>query len=249
MSKIKFSVLISFIILGFNSLNAQTKIVQVDEFDEVTVSPHIQVTFIKGEKEEVQIESISVSEDKLNIEVKGNTLNIYLDDAKMTTKSEKVKKGDYAMKQSIYHGTIVKATVIYKNLNELSLRGEQAFVCKSLFEQDELELDIYGECNVFLKEVKLDHLKVAIYGESNLTINSGSTFSQKYVCYGESDVNTKNVSSEETKVTAYGEATVQVKVAAELKVTSYGEATIKYIGNPSISKGIIIGETDIVKIR
>lgn len=249
MSKIKIIVLIGFIILSFNSLNAQTKIVSVDHFDKVTVSPHIQVTFIKGDKESVHIESNSVSENKLNIEVKGKTLNIYLDDAKMTTKSEKVKNDDYTMKQSIYNGTIVKATVYYKNINELSLRGEQNFICESPLEQDELELDIYGECNVLLKKVELRSLKTTIYGESILIIESGSTSSQKYVCYGESEIDTRNVSSEEAKVTAYGEALIQLNVAQELKVTSYGEATIKYIGSPNISKGIVIGETDIVKIK
>lgn len=233
----------------FSSLNAQTKIFPVDQFDEVIISPHIQVTFVKGEKDEVHIESISVSEDKLNIEVKGNKLSIYLDDAKMTTKSEKIDSGDYTYKQAIYKGTVVKATLIYKHINELSLRGEQDFICESLFDQNELELDIYGECNVLFKKINVNHLKTTIYGESILTIESGSTISQKYVCYGESEINTKNLSSEKTKVTAYGEAILEIKVTDELKVTSYGEATIKYIGNPNISKGIVIGETTIKRLN
>jgi len=235
--------------IGISDLNAQTKIFPVNQFDEVIISPHIEVTFVKGEKEEVHIENISVSENKLNIEVKGNTLSIYLDDAKTTTKSKKNDYDDYTSKKAIYKGTVVKATVVYKHLNELSLRGEQDFICESPFEQNELELDIYGECNVLLKKINLNQLKTTIYGESILTIESGSTVSQKYVCYGESEINTKNLSSEKTKITAYGKAILEIKVADELKVTSYGEATIKYIGNPTISKGIVIGETTIKKLN
>jgi len=49
----------------------------VEHFDEVIISPHIQVNLIEGNEESVKIESNKVSNEKLNIEVKSKTLRIY----------------------------------------------------------------------------------------------------------------------------------------------------------------------------
>ena len=82
--------LFALMILGTSHLTAQKKTYDVGSFDEVIISPHIEVIFEKADKESVVIEDIDVSMDKLNVEVKGNTLHVYLDDAKVYTKSEKV---------------------------------------------------------------------------------------------------------------------------------------------------------------
>jgi hypothetical protein len=248
MLRLKAFLLISIFFLTFSNSTAQNKIVTVGHFEKVIISPHIQVRFVKGDKETVKIESNKVSEDKLNIEFSGKTLRIYLDGAKTTTKSEKVKDEHYKGKQSIYKGTIVKATVTYKTLKALSLRGEQKFVCESTLELDKFDLDIYGESQVYLNDVKLNSITTTVYGESILEIKSGTIGHQKIVSYGESEINTLNVSCKTAKITAYGEGTISLKVEETLKVTSYGEATIQYKGNPTINKGIVIGETEIQKI-
>ena len=82
--------LIVFTILGIQRGNSQSETIKVETFNKIIISPHIQVVFVEGEEESVTVESITESMDKLNIEVKGKTLRIYLDDAKMVTKSEKV---------------------------------------------------------------------------------------------------------------------------------------------------------------
>ena len=247
MSKTKFIALLIFIVLSIGNISAQTKVVPVEHFDKVIVSPHIQVNFVLGDEESVSIESISVSEDKLNVEVSGSTLRIYLDDAKTVTKSEKAD--DYNGKKSIYDGNIVKATVTYKNLKELSLRGEQKFVCESLLEVDKFVLYVYGESRVILNEVKLNNLNTTIYGESYLEIKSGSIGRHKIIAYGESEVNTPIVTTKTAKVTAYGEANIRLMVTDDLKVTSYGEANIAYSGDAKLNKGIVIGDAAIKKIN
>lgn len=249
MFKIKHLLFISIFILGSNNLKAQSKIIPVDNFDKVVVSPHIEVTFIEGSTTSVTVESISVNEEKLNIEVKGKTLQIYLDDAKTYTKSEKKGKDEYNYKQSIYSGTIVKAIVTYQNLEELSLRGEENFKCISPIEVNDFVLTIYGESEVFFKEVIFNNLNTTIYGESILNIKSGNIGYHKMTSYGESVINSLDVVTNDAKVTAYGEGIVRLNVLEDIKITAYGEAEILYKGNPTISKGIVIGECTIKRIE
>lgn len=55
---------------------------KVNQFSKVIISPNIRVTFIEGNEEAVVIEKSTVSDDKIHIEVTGQTLRIYLDGQK-----------------------------------------------------------------------------------------------------------------------------------------------------------------------
>ena len=221
---------------------------RVDHFDKVIVSPSIEVTFIEGDEEKVTIEKSTVSDDKINIKVNGKTLRIYLDDAKEVVKTEEVYENGNKVKRPIYKGTVVTATVMYKTLEELSVRGEESIVCKSVLKGDKFRLKIYGESEVFLNDVSLDELQTTIYGESSLVIKAGSVKEQKYTAYGESKINSLGINSNTTKITVYGESNFQINVSDEIKLTAFGEAVVEYKGNPTITKGLNIGEVKINKI-
>ena len=149
------------VIFGFKTTFAQTT-TTVSHFNKVIVSPHVQVTFIQGDEESVTIERSTVSNHKINIDVKGKTLRIYLDGAKEITKNEAVYEDGHKLKRSIYRGTVVSAIVTYKTLDDLSVRGEETQVCKSLLKGDRFRLKIYGESQVFLDEVDLGELRTTI---------------------------------------------------------------------------------------
>jgi ribosomal protein L31 len=235
-------------IFFFQTAVAQTS-TPVDHFNKIIVSPHIQVTFVEGTEESVTIEKSTVSKDKINIEVHNNTLRIYLDDAKEITKNKKDYENGYKEKHSIYNGTVVTATITYKTFNELSVRGEETQVCKSLLKGDKFRLKIYGESHVYLNEVNLGELQTTIYGESFLDIKSGTIKNQKYTVYGESKINSLGINNNTTKITAYGEANFRINTSDEIKITAFGEASLQYKGNASINKGLHFGEMQIAKIE
>jgi hypothetical protein len=240
--------LITCFILNSASVFSQLREYAVEGFEKVIVSPHISVNFVEGPSESVVIQSSTEPLEKLNVEVSGRTLRLYLDDAKTVTKQEKVKNEEWSGKRSIYKGTVVQATVTYKDLEELSLRGEERFACKSILNQPHFTLTIYGESDVLFEEVHLDNLNATLYGESLLELRKGDITTQKITAYGESEINALGVASEEIKITTYGEGTYQISVNDRLKVTAFGEATVAYSGTPVIDKGVILGEARIQKI-
>lgn len=240
-------VVVTILLFTANTIQAQ-KVTSVDAFEKVIISPHIEVILLAGNEESVKIENAKVSEDKINIEVVGKTLRLYLDGAKTVTKSERVDNDKWKGKKSIFNGTMATATITYKRLKNLSIRGEEVVKCDSAIEQKELKLSIYGESKVYFKSLTAEELTVAIYGESYLEIEAGSVDRQVYRAYGESEVNTIEMENDATKITAYGESNFRVKVADKLKVTCYGETTINYKGEANVDKGIVIGEAEIRKI-
>ena len=78
MKKVILPILLLLFVATFN-VEAQDKIHSVKSFDKIIVSPHIELNLVEGSEESVKIENAKVSEDKINIEVEGKTLRIYLD--------------------------------------------------------------------------------------------------------------------------------------------------------------------------
>ena len=247
-SLLRLLLLSMFIFPLYNSI-AQSKKIEVDPFTKVIVSPHIEVVFQEGNKEEVILESISVSEEKFYTESSGKTLHLYLEGAKTITKNEKVENEEWEGKQPIYRGTVATVLVTYKNLEELSLRGEEKFVCKDQLNGSKFVLSLYGETEIILKDVKLEEMKSVLYGENELSFESGSIEDHRIISYGESEVEAMKVESETAKITSYGEAEFRLFVNKEIKLTAFGESELEYKGKPLIKKGIVIGDTRVRQIN
>jgi len=226
---------------------AQTK-KTVESFNKVIISPHIETTFVQGDEESVTILENTLSDDKVNIEINSGTLNVYLDDAKVTTKHEKVVKNGMKMKVPIYKGKVLTIKVTYKNIDNLSLRGEQRTICESLIDEENFNLKVYGESEVTFSAMNITNLSADIYGESQLTIEKGIIDYQRITAYGEGKINVVEVKNRKGKYRALGEAVFRVNTSEHIKFTAFGEAELYYKGNPEIAKGFGVGASTINQI-
>jgi hypothetical protein len=216
----------------------------VDHFHKVIISPYIQATFVEGDKESVTINGIIADSSKLHVEVNHGTLRLYLDGAKEVPHNDQQGNGS----QHLYPNHAVIATIVYRKLDALSLRGEETYLCESPLSSNKFHLRVYGESRVIFTEVHFQKLYTTIYGESSLDIKSGVVNKQYYTCYGEGKINTTAISGPQAKITAYGEAEFRVNVSDRIKITSIGQAKLRYMGNPDIVKGIHIGGVDVQKL-
>ncbi len=246
MKNLKHITIIALVLIS-QTLSAQTK-TAVASFNKVIISPHIETTFVKGDEESVTIIDSTEPEDKINIEVKGNTLRVYLDDAKESTKSEKIEKNGRKMNVPIYKGKVLTIIVTYKNIDDLSLRGEQRTVFESLIDVEDFELKIYGESVVLFNAVNFKEFDADIYGESQLTIKKGVIDEQKITAYGECEINIVAVDNKTSKLKAYGEAKFTVNASKRIKFTAYGEAELYYKGTAEVDTGLSIGDSKITRI-
>ena len=235
------------VILSAQRSGAQTA-TSVAPFTKVIISPNIQVTFVEGNKESVTVEKSTVSADKIHIEVNDNTLRIYLDGQKDFPKNKTTYEDGHKEKESLYKGTVVTATVVYKMLNSLSIRGEETQLLKSPVEADKFKLTVYGESHIIFEKVDFNELQAVLYGESEVDIKSGSIRDQRYTAYGESKINALGIDNKTTKITAYGESTFRINSAEAIRLTAFGDADVKYKGKASVEKGLTIGDTHISRI-
>jgi hypothetical protein len=227
--------------------NAQS--IPVGRFHKVIISPYIQTTFVQGDEESVTINNIIVDSSKLHVEVNGGTLRLYLDGAKEVPHSQKEYRSDGSRQRGpLYPNHAVVATVTYKKLDALSLRGDETYLCQSPLYARDFTLRVYGDPKVIFTEVHITQIHTTIYGDANLDIRSGEANEQHYTAYGDGKVNATAVKGQTAKLTTFGEAEFRLNVSDWIRITAFGEAKLRYLGNPEISKGINFGGVDIRKL-
>lgn len=221
----------------------------VAPFHKVIVSPYIQATFIQGDRESVTINSTIVDSSDLHVEVHGGTLRLYLEGAKDIPHNLR-EYGDDGRGHSYhpYPNHAVIATIVYKKLDALSLRGTETFLCESPLFAKNFSLHVYGNSRVIFPEVHISRMYSTLYGESSLDIRSGEVKSQHYTSYGDGKVVATAILGQSAKVVAFGDAEFRVNVSDWIKVTAFGDAKLRYLGNPVIVKGIHLGDMDLQKL-
>ena len=221
----------------------------VGPFHKVIISPYIQATFVQGDRESVTINSTIVDSSNLHVEVHGGTLRVYLDGAKDILHNLREDGSDgRGHSYHPYPNHAVIATIVYKKLDALSLRGSETFLCESPLSAKNFSLYVYGDSRVLFTEVHISRMYTTLYGESSLDIRSGEVKSQHYTSFGDGKILATTISGQSAKVVAFGDAEFRVNVSDWIKVTAFGDAKLRYLGNPAIVKGIHLGDMDLQKL-
>lgn len=247
MRQLKTIFVVTLVFAAAVTANSQTRL--VDHFNKVIISPYIQTVFEKGETESVRVDGLLVDSSKLHVEVHGGTLRIYLEGAKDIPHNDKSYNEDGNQYTGrLYPNHAVIATVTYRVLKALSLRGEETQLCQSPLDAKKFTLHVYGESSVIFTEMHVRKLNTVIYGESSLEIKSGRADEQHFTCFGEGKINTTAITGKACRITSFGEAEFRMNVSDRIKITAFGDAKIRYMGNPDIVKGIHLGDLDLARI-
>lgn len=237
----------SFVLISSTNVFAQKGLQEVKHFEKIIVSPHVELVLKEGNNESVSIKSKGVEEDKINVKVVGKTLRIYLDKAKGYTKQQKTRYYGRKTVTPMYRGVKIVATVTYKELKKLSVRGEEDVECDDVLKADKFRLKVFGEADVRFAAVQAKYMKTTLFGENNLRIKSGSLEKQKITSFGENTVDSKKLEAVKAKTVSFGESDFRLNVSKKVKFSSYGESELSFKGDAHVAKGIVLGENEIYK--
>jgi hypothetical protein len=245
MNPLKSHILAAIALFCAPTVSAQEFTRELKAFSKIIASPHINLILEEGNGESVRVVHGDFPSHKINIEVRGRTLHLFLDDARMTDKMETISR---RYRRSAYRDISITAYVSYRQLNHLQVRGAQEVTCLSPIQNKKnFKLKAYGENEITLSSVKTDYFKATLYGENRVKIKGGNSDYQKYRLYGENKVDAWRMKSYSSSTTTFGESDVRLYSQDEVRLTSFGETRISYAGNASLSKGLIFGKTDIVR--
>jgi hypothetical protein len=228
--------------------NAQEISKSLKPFRRIVVSPRVNLILEKGDEESVRLVYDNVTPDKINIEVNHHTLRIYLDDAKVTERTELVSTHP-TQKRSVYHDVTITAYVTYRDIEHLEVRGNQEITCNSPILAERFTLKAYGENDITLTSIKAEYLRTSLYGGNALHIQGGKAEFQKYKLFGENKIDAQALKSYSAIANSFGESRLKLATQDNLKVNAFGESEIEYTGDASVNKGLIFGETQIHKVN
>lgn len=238
------SLILALICIAALSSSAQEIQKDLKHFTRIVASPRINLILNKGENESVRLIYNDVMKDKINIEVSGRTLRIFLDDAR---KVEKMKPQEhrYGNRESLYEGASVTAYVTYRDLEMLEIRGNQELTCHDAIESEAFILRAYGENEITLSSLKTEYFKAKLYGENDLHIKKGKVIEQKYMLYGENKIDTRDLKSDYIVTSIFGEGTLKINSSEEVRVDAFGEPMIYVDGGAQVNRRLVIGRATI----
>lgn len=237
---------IALLLLPLHFLIAQEINRDLKSFRKVIVSPRINLVLEKGDQESIRVVYSNVPADKINITIQNNTLRVYLDDAKVNEKTERVTPSE---RRSIYHNVTLTAYVTYKELEHLEIRGNQELTCNGPIRAERFTLKAYGENEIKLASVKTDYMRTSLYGENDLKIKGGKAEYQKYKLFGENRIDTQDLKSYSATTNSFGESRITLTTQDQLRINAFGESQISYNGNADVNKGLVFGNTTIHKLE
>ncbi|HYG03880.1 MAG TPA: DUF2807 domain-containing protein [Chryseosolibacter sp.] len=214
-------------------------------FTKIITSPRVNVVLQKGEKEHIRLVYNNVSKGKINIVVRGNTLHVYLDEAKKIERTERLN--DLGSTFTMYHGARLTAYITYKDLELLEIRGNQQLTVLTPIDVEHFVLRAYGENIITINSLNTDFFKASLYGNNKLRINAGKVVEQKYRLYGANKIDSENVKSAYATTNIYGEGSIHLRSTEEVRVNAFGDPYIQVAGGAHINKWLVFGRADIVR--
>jgi hypothetical protein len=243
--------LLSFLVLASLGLaglpaSAQTLSKSLPRFDKVAVSPLITLVLEPGDQEGIRLEYTGVAPEKINYEVRGKTLRIYLDEAKLTVRERKYWRDEEEYREPVYGKDVtVTAYVTYRQLRSIEKRGEEDVTCKGPLTADRLTLRLFGEIDAHLASVEARRFKASLFGENTLRIDTGRAARQRYRSFGENSIDTRNMAGAVTSTSLFGDSRLHLNASDEIRVTAFGESDVRYTGGGHLSKRLVFGEASI----
>jgi ribosomal protein L31 len=229
-------------LIAFSQEHAKEISRDLPSFSRITASPHINLVLREGQDESIKLVYDNIDPEKINIDVKGKTLRIYLDEARFTNREVRINKFE---KRDYYSGATITAYITYRKVERLEIRGEQEVTCQSPITSDKFFLKAYGRNEISLVSLKTGYLKTRLYGENMLKISGGKAEYQKYKLYGENEIDTEDLNSYHAQATIFGESRLRLTTQDEFVIHAFGESRVSLTGNAIVNKGLVFGRADI----
>jgi len=217
-------------------------------FSKLDIGGPFEVIIEKGNEESAKIIAEGVSLEKIITEVRGSTLDVYLE------------KGDY-------RNIKVKIYLTYKNIDAIDKSGSGNLTCNSDLSATGFDLGLSGSGNVTSKKIKTQQIKIRKSGSGNIKISSletddadlslsgsgdleisdGYSKTQSIHVSGSGNVRANDVKSNECIASISGSGNISVNVSQSLSGLISGSGNIVYDGDAQVKKMGISGSGRISK--
>ena len=183
-------------------------------FDGVSVSGGGDLVIIQDGTESVSVETDDNLMQYVVAEVRGGTLNLYLDDQGLRN----------------FQPTRLVFTVHVKDLTAVTTSGSWNFTSEKI-NTDRLNIVVSGSGSVNIGDLSADNLSVMISGSGEMDA-AGAVTGQSVTVSGSGKFRAGGLRSETAQITISGSGEATLWVTASLTTDISGSGTVHYYGSP-----------------
>ncbi|MFT7428635.1 MAG: hypothetical protein ACI9IZ_001124 [Nonlabens sp.] len=232
-------------ILGINTANAQwwssnkrvdgngqivTKVFNTSDYDKISGRNSLNIVLVEGKEGTITVEAESNIMEHLEVEVKGDRLEIGIEDGYNIN----TRKG-------------IQVRVPVKSISSLSMAGSGDITSTVKLKSRNMHISVAGSGDIAL-EVTSEKLRVSIAGSGDIKL-SGRTEHLDASVAGSGDISAFNLKANNVDASIAGSGDVSVYCnGGELQASIIGSGDLRYKGNTSKIKKSILGSGGITKM-
>jgi hypothetical protein len=232
-------------ILGINTANAQwwssnkrvdgngqivTKVFNTSDYDKISGRNSLNIVLVEGKEGTITVEAESNIMEHLEVEVKGDRLEIGIEDGYNIN----TRKG-------------IQVRVPVKSISSLSMAGSGDITSTVKLKSRNMHISVAGSGDIAL-EVTSEKLRVSIAGSGDIKL-SGRTEHLDASVAGSGDISAFNLKANNVDASIAGSGDVSVYCnGGELQASIIGSGDLRYKGTTSKIKKSIMGSGDITKM-
>lgn len=203
---------------GSGNILSETK--QVENFNSITLRGQGDLFLTQADEFSVRIETDDNIAKQLEIEVKGNVLEI----------------GPKSGVPCLDPTESINVWVTMKEVKAISINGSGSIIGSSKIASDSLSFNISGSGNVNA-EVNASNISTTISGSGTVQL-SGTAHSQNFVASGSGKLQSFDLDTRLSTITISGSGKAEVKVQDSLNATISGSGTIFYKGDAHVNQKV-----------
>jgi hypothetical protein len=210
---------------GSGNVISETR--NVSRFHGIDVGSAFEVVLVKSADEKIVIET----DDNIMPIIKTHVVNGIL---------------EIENTENINDPTKLKATIYYKEINDIELSGAASLTSADVLQSNSLEFECSGAASVQLK-LEVGKFDGDFSGASELEL-SGKADEAKLDLSGASDLKAFDLIINNLQLEASGAASVSVSVSGKMQINASGAASVRYKGDPDIQLEDISGASSVKKM-
>jgi hypothetical protein len=206
-------------IIGEGPVVSETR--STREFSEIDFGVPADITYIKSDETEIEIEAQRNIIDVIETYVSGNELNI------------KVREG-----RNIHSHEQIRITVKAPSVHGFAVSGSGALQIIGGIEGDNAKLRVSGSGKILADEINASSLEARISGSGSINALDGIADHLDLDISGSGDINLLPVLAKTATTQTSGSGNMHVNVSDDLDVRISGSGDVFYEGNPEVNVSI-----------
>ena len=232
-------------ILGTHTANAQwwssnkridgngkviTKVFNTSDYDKISGRNSINIVLVEGKEGTITVEAESNIMQHLEVEVKGDRLEIGIEDGYNIN----TRKG-------------IQIRVAVERISNLSMAGSGDITSTMKLKSRTMTISVAGSGDIAV-EVEAEKLRVSIAGSGDVKLSGRTEYLDASVA-GSGDISAYNLKANNVDASIAGSGDVSVYCnGGELQASIIGSGDLRYKGTTSKIKKSIMGSGDITKM-